>query len=84
MSRGVLYAALAYTFWGLFPLYFRQVQHVPALEIVMHRTVWSLVFLLGLLAVTRRWLWLKEVMRQPRVLAAFAASALLLSTNWLT
>ena len=84
MSRGILYAALAYTFWGLFPLYFRQVQHVPALEVVMHRTVWSLVFLLGVLTVLRRWQWLQAVLRQPRVLAAFAASALLLSANWLT
>jgi chloramphenicol-sensitive protein RarD len=84
LSRGILYAALAYTFWGLFPLYFRQVQHVPALEVVMHRTVWALVFLLGVLAVQRRWDWLRVVLRQPKVLAAFAASALLLSANWLT
>ena len=79
-----MYAALAYTFWGLFPLYFRQVQNVPALEVVMHRTVWSMVFLLGVLTVLRRWQWLKDVLHQPRVLAAFAASALLLSVNWLT
>jgi chloramphenicol-sensitive protein RarD len=84
LSRGIFYAALAYTFWGLFPLYFSQVQHVPALEVVMHRTVWALVFLLGVLAVQRRWDWLGAVLRQPRVLAAFAASALLLSVNWLT
>jgi chloramphenicol-sensitive protein RarD len=84
LSRGILYAALAYTFWGLFPLYFRQVRHVPALEVVMHRTVWSMMFLLCVLTVLRRWQWLKDVLRQPRVLAAFAASALLLSANWLT
>jgi chloramphenicol-sensitive protein RarD len=84
LSRGILYATLAYTFWGLFPLYFRQVQHVPALEVVMHRTVWSMVFLLCVLTALRRWQWLKDVLHQPRVLAAFAASALLLSVNWLT
>lgn len=84
MNRGILYAALAYTFWGLFPLYFLQVHHVPALEVVMHRTVWSLVFLLGVLVLLRRWRWLAEVRRQPQVLAMFALSALLLSANWLT
>jgi chloramphenicol-sensitive protein RarD len=42
------------------------------------------VFLLGVLTVQRRWDWLRVVLRQPRVLAAFAASALLLSGNWLT
>ena len=53
MSPGILYAALAYTAWGLFPLYFRQVSEVPALEVIMHRTLWSLVVVLGLLAVRR-------------------------------
>jgi len=45
---------------------------------------WSLAFLLILLAARRRWSWLVEVARQPRVLAAFAASAVLLSINWVT
>jgi len=82
MNLGVLYAALAYTAWGLFPLYFKQLSGVNAFEVVMHRMVWSLLFLLCVLALLRRWAWLRQVARQPRVLAAFAASALFLSTNW--
>ncbi|MDD2926460.1 EamA family transporter RarD [Rhodoferax sp.] len=83
MNPGILYAALAYVAWGLFPLYFRQLSMVGSLEVVMHRTVWSLLFLLGVLLVLRRWRWLRELLHQPRVLAAFALSALLLSSNWL-
>lgn len=83
VSKGVLSAALAYAAWGLFPLYFKQVAQVPALEVVAHRTLWCMVFVLGLLALLRRWAWLGEVLKQPRVLAAFAVSALLLSLNWL-
>jgi chloramphenicol-sensitive protein RarD len=82
MNSGVLYAALAYIAWGLFPIFFKQLSNVNAFEVVMHRMVWSLVFLIGVLAVLRRWAWLRDVARQPRVLAAFAASALLLSANW--
>ena len=82
-GRGMAYAATAYTVWGLFPLYFLQVAQVPALEVVLHRTVWSLVFLLGVMLVLRRWAWIGELRHQPRVLAAFALSALLLSINWL-
>jgi chloramphenicol-sensitive protein RarD len=82
MNSGVLYAALAYIAWGLFPIFFKQLSNVNAFEVVMHRIVWSLVFLVGVLAVLRRWAWLRNVARQPRVLAAFAASALLLSANW--
>jgi chloramphenicol-sensitive protein RarD len=52
--------------------------------VLVHRVLWSLAFLLVLLAVRRRWAWLAQVARQPRVLAAFCASAVLLSINWVT
>ena len=84
MNTGIVYAALAYVAWGLFPLYFRQVAQVPSLEVVMHRTLWSLVFVFAVLAVRRQWAWMGAVLRQPRVLGAFALSAVLLSGNWLT
>ena len=84
MSTGAVYAALAFALWGIFPLYFRQIASVPPGEILIHRVVWSLVFVLVLLSVRRQWGWLKPVLRQPRVLATFTASAVLLSVNWLT
>ena len=83
MQSGLLAAAAAYIIWGLFPLYFHQLAHLDALEVVLHRSVWSLLFLLGVLAWQRRWAWLGPVVAQPRKLATAAASALLLSTNWL-
>jgi len=82
MNPGLLYAALAYTAWGLFPIYFKQLAQVNAFEVVMHRMVWSFVFLMGVLLVLKRWAWLRDMARQPRVLLAFALSALLLSANW--
>jgi chloramphenicol-sensitive protein RarD len=48
------------------------------------RVVFALAFLLALVAARRHWSWLVELLRQPRVLLAFGASALLLSTNWVT
>ena len=83
MHFGILCAALAFTCWGLFPLYFRALAHVSPEELLMHRVLWSLVFVLVLLAMRRQWAWLPTVMRQPKVLAASAGSALLLSANWL-
>lgn len=80
---GMLYAALAYIAWGLFPLYFKRLSDVNALEVIAHRTVWSLVFVAVILAVLRRWAWLGPVLRSPRLLATCAVSALLLSSNWL-
>jgi chloramphenicol-sensitive protein RarD len=83
MPSGPLAAAAAYILWGLFPLYIKQVQQVPALEVVAHRSAWSLVLMALLLLALRRLAWLGAVLRQPRALAAFALSALLLSANWL-
>jgi chloramphenicol-sensitive protein RarD len=82
MNPGMLYAALAFLAWGLFPLYFKALRSIPAQEILAHRMVWSLAFLAVVLLWRRQWSWLAAVARQPRVLAGFAASALLLSTNW--
>lgn len=84
MNSGIARAALAYVIWGLFPLYFAQLASIPPLEVLAHRIVWSLVFMAGVLAVKRHWAWLAEAFRQPRTLKLFAASALLLSANWLT
>ncbi|MEI7539061.1 MAG: EamA family transporter RarD [Comamonadaceae bacterium] len=82
MNPGVIYAALAYASWGLLPVFFKQLSHVNALEVVAHRMVWALLFLLCVLLVLRRWAWLRDATRQPRVLLAFGVSALLLSINW--
>lgn len=83
-QSGVLYAGLAFLWWGLFPLYFRILPGVPSGQVLAHRIAWCLLGLAALLSVQRRWAWLGAVLRQPKVLAAFAASALLLSANWLT
>ena len=83
MNHGIAYAILAYAAWGLFPLYFRELAGVGAFEIVVHRVVWSLVFLLALLLWLRRWSWLATLRHRPAVLAAFCVSAVLLSCNWL-
>lgn len=84
MPIGALYAALAFALWGIFPLYFRQIAGVPPGEILVHRIVWSLVFVLVVLTLRRQWGWLGPVMRSPKVLLAFVGSAVLLSANWLT
>lgn len=84
MNPGIIYAASAFTCWGLFPLYFRQLAELPAAEVLVHRVVWSFVLMALVLAVRRQWAWLGLALRQPRVLGAFAASALLLSINWVT
>ena len=50
MKRGVWIGAAAYTLWGLFPLYWTQIESVPALQIIAHRIAWSFIVLLALMA----------------------------------
>jgi chloramphenicol-sensitive protein RarD len=83
LNPGIAYAALAFTWWGLFPLYFRLVAVVPPGQILAHRIVWCLVFVLAILGARRQWSWLPPLLRSPRVLLAFAASALLIAANWI-
>lgn len=83
MNIGLAYAALAFVIWGLFPLYFQFIREVPPLEVLLHRIVWSLLFVLAVLAWQRRWAWLRQAWRQPRLLALFGGCALLLAVNWL-
>jgi chloramphenicol-sensitive protein RarD len=82
MQRGIVYAALAYLLWGLFPLYFIGLREVASIEVLAHRVVWSLVFLGLLLAVRRQFGWLGPALRDPVLLRRFALSATLLAVNW--
>jgi chloramphenicol-sensitive protein RarD len=79
---GIAYAAGAYVFWGVFPLYFRALAGVPAPEILAQRIAWSAVFMLLFVSARGHW---PEVRRQlsPGVVGRLAVSALLISTNWL-
>lgn len=82
MQSGMLYAAAAYALWGMFPLYFKALRDIPSDEVLAYRMLWSLAFMLAVLAWRRQWSWLSKAVRQPRVVASFAASGLLLSSNW--
>jgi chloramphenicol-sensitive protein RarD len=83
MNSGALYALLAFGIWGLYPLYLRELASVSSLEIMLHRSAWSLVFLLGVLALLRRWAWLGALLKSPRQMLMPLASGLLLALNWL-
>ena len=83
MQPGMLFAASAFAIWGMIPLYFKLLQSVSPSEILALRIIWSLAFLVVVLAARRHWSWLGAVLRRPAVLAGFTASALLLSANWL-
>jgi chloramphenicol-sensitive protein RarD len=82
VNKGILYAAGAYIMWGFFPLYWKALHGVPALEILGHRMAWSLVFVLAVLAWQRKWAWVGPALRDKQTVLRFFATATLLSVNW--
>ncbi len=84
MNKGVLAGIGAYTLWGLFPIYWRLLEQVPAIEILAHRIVWSLAFVAVLLVVQKDLPWIKQVARNRRIMLTYTLAAILLSINWFT
>lgn len=81
-SRGILLALFAYLIWGCFALFFHQLKHIPATEVLLHRVVWASVFVALVLTLSRRWKHVYEAFRQPKLILNLFASALLIATNW--
>lgn len=81
--RGALAAALGYFLWGLVPLYWKQLADVNAVELIAHRHVWSLVFLLILIHAQRGFGDVRRALDTPRSFAVNGLSATLLTINWL-
>jgi chloramphenicol-sensitive protein RarD len=80
--QGIGAAIAAYTLWGLLPVYWKALNGASATEILAHRMIWSLLFLLGVLAVRRQWNWLQIIRQQRRLRLTYLASATLLAVNW--
>jgi chloramphenicol-sensitive protein RarD len=80
--RGVAYGAAAYLIWGLFPLYWPLLEPAGSVEILAHRIVWSLVFVLGVLAVTRSWAWIGPLLADRVSMRRMVLAAVLIAGNW--
>ena len=83
ISRGALAAASAYVLWGFFPIYWKFLQRVPAMEILTHRILWSLVVVVVLLTAQKQWQWLAASRERPVILRSFVVTGVLLAINWL-
>jgi chloramphenicol-sensitive protein RarD len=77
---GLLAGVGAYLLWGLFPLYWPLLEPARPVEILAHRMLWSMVFLVALLAFTRGFAWMRELDR--RRIGLLAIAAVLITINW--
>ena len=79
---GIGYALLAFSAWGFLPIYWKLLDTVPSLEILAHRMVWSMLFLMGLLAVQKRLGEFRDLLKTPKYIFMLLGTATLLGGNW--
>lgn len=79
---GGLFAASAYTLWGIAPLYFKQIDFIAATEILVHRVLWSFLLLFAVLFALKQLRNVVTILRQPRLVLILLCTALLLCANW--
>lgn len=82
VKAGAFYAVLAYTAWGLLPIYWKFFGQIPAVEVLSHRIIWSTLFLTGLLFLQQRSSEFNQLRHSPTRLGILLATALLLTFNW--
>lgn len=83
MNKGTWYAVGAYGLWGLFPLYWKMLLHVPAMQLIGHRIVWSFVSLIVMLVLLKQIKTFRTVAFNFAMLKIYALAAVLVGINWL-
>ena len=82
MNRGVVFALSAYIFWGLHPIYWKWLNHVPSIEILAHRIFWSFIFFLVIITCRKDWSSLFGKIRSHKRPWMLILPAFLIGSNW--
>lgn len=80
-NQGIAYAVACYIVWGLFPIFWKAITGVPAVNVLAHRIVWSFLFLLFWVWITNRKTFISYV-KQPRLLFRLGLAGFVISVNW--
>ena len=82
MKKGIWYAIACYAIWGIFPIYWKFLNNVPAVQIMTHRVIWSFLFVFILVTLRKDWRQLRAALTKKTVLI-YAIASVLLAANWL-
>src|SRR5262245_50791618 len=83
MNRGILNGIAAYTLWGVFPIYWKLLHEVPALQVIGHRITWSFILLILFVLFTRQSKEFRSAALTPKTLGIYSVAGALLTVNWL-
>lgn len=81
MNKGILYGIGAYVFWGFFPIYWKMLHHVPAIQLIGHRIIWSFLLLILVILFTKQWTDFRKTVN-AKVFRIYTIAALLIGVNW--
>ena len=81
MNKGILYGIFAYICWGFFPIYWKALHHVPAIQVIGHRIIWSFIMLAIFILITNQWTELYANIN-ARVMRTYTIAAILIGINW--
>ncbi|ANU25746.1 EamA family transporter RarD [Planococcus versutus] len=85
-KKGVLVIVLTYTMWGFMPIFWKQISHVPADEVLAARIIWSFLLTLGFILLfnggRQLWLDLKELWSSKKQFFLLMLASFLISINW--
>ena len=81
MNKGILYGIGAYVAWGFFPIYWKMLHHVPAIQLIGHRIIWSFLLLIVVILFTKQWTDFRKTVN-AKVLRLYTLAALLIGVNW--
>ena len=79
---GVVAGLLAYTMWGLFPIYFKVLGDVDSLELLLHRVIWSVPFGALILLMRRQWREVFSALLKPATMLWLGLAAIAIAANW--
>jgi chloramphenicol-sensitive protein RarD len=83
INKGLWYALGAYVFWGLFPVYWKWLQQVDAVQLIGHRIGWSFILLIIFIGLTRQLKAFRQAAFNRRVFLIYFVAAILIGVNWL-
>ena len=81
--QGPVYSILAYGTWGLLPIYWKLFLGIPPLEVLVHRILWSVIFLMFVVLIQKKFILLVELCRSPKQLFIILTTSMLLGANWM-
>jgi len=82
MKKGILYGIGAYIAWGFFPIYWKFLHHVPAIQLIGHRIIWSCLLLIVVILFTKQWDDFRKTVN-AKVIRTYTIAAILIGINWL-